>query len=209
MKRYLLPQEGKLYKANLHTHSTVSDGKYTPEELKEIYKSRGYQILAYSDHEILESHAELDDEDFLTLTSVEYAIVEKTDWLKARTIEFNMFARDQHNKTQVCFSPNSLKKNQTWRLPEVKYVGEMIRKEFSLEFAQRVIDEANANGFIVSLNHPISSFLTTDIIRKLNGLFAMEIPIRLRVLTGGVKSAIISLVEWTSTISSVGRAPDS
>ena len=41
MKQYLFPQEGKFYRANLHCHSTLSDGKRTPEELKEIYKSAG------------------------------------------------------------------------------------------------------------------------------------------------------------------------
>ena len=175
MRRYLLPKEGSLYKANLHTHSTVSDGKLSPEEVKEMYKSMGYHIVAYSDHEMLVEHSDLDDESFIALTAVEYAVCEKKVYNKARTLEFNLFARDQHNETHVCFSPNSVKPNQTWRLPDVKYVGETVKKEFSLEFIQRVIDEANANGFLVSLNHPISSFLTTDIIKKLDGLFAMEI----------------------------------
>ena len=175
MRHYLLPENGNLYKACLHTHSTVSDGKYTPAELKEIYKSRGYHILAMSDHELLVEHSDLNDESFLTLTSVEYAICEKVDWNYARTIEFNMFARDQHNMTQVCFSPRSVHHGETWRVPDVKHVGELIRKEFTPEFCQHVIDEANANGFLVSLNHPISSLLTTDIIRKFDGLFAMEI----------------------------------
>ena len=175
MKQYLLPENGNLYKACLHSHSTVSDGKYTPAELKEIYKSRGYHILAMSDHELLVDHSELDDENFLTLTSYEYAICEKTDWNHARTLEFNLFAKDQHNETQVCFSPTSVKHGETWRVPHVKYVGETLKKEFSAEFCQRVIDEANKNGFLVSLNHPISSFLTTEFIRHLHGLFAMEI----------------------------------
>ena len=35
MRKDLLPREGRFYKANLHAHSTVSDGHYTPEELKQ------------------------------------------------------------------------------------------------------------------------------------------------------------------------------
>ena len=35
-KIYLLPKTGNLYKANLHCHSTVSDGSFTPEELMNI-----------------------------------------------------------------------------------------------------------------------------------------------------------------------------
>ena len=34
MKKYLLPQNGSFYKANLHCHSTVSDGRWSPEEIK-------------------------------------------------------------------------------------------------------------------------------------------------------------------------------
>ncbi|MBO5897602.1 MAG: hypothetical protein J6R04_01195 [Clostridia bacterium] len=42
MKQYLLPEKGIFYKANMHTHTTISDGQLTPEEIKEIYKARGY-----------------------------------------------------------------------------------------------------------------------------------------------------------------------
>ena len=44
MKYYLLPEEGNFYKANLHAHSTVSDGKNTPEQLKELYKAFGVAV---------------------------------------------------------------------------------------------------------------------------------------------------------------------
>ena len=41
MKKYLLPENGNFYKANLHCHSTNSDGKLTVEELKKIYMEKG------------------------------------------------------------------------------------------------------------------------------------------------------------------------
>ena len=44
-------QRGKFYKANLHAHSTQSDGRQTPEELKARYKENGYSIFALSDHD--------------------------------------------------------------------------------------------------------------------------------------------------------------
>lgn len=37
--------------ANLHTHSTHSDGKYTPEELVRVAKEEGYKALAITDHD--------------------------------------------------------------------------------------------------------------------------------------------------------------
>ena len=37
--------------ANLHTHSTHSDGKYSPEELVKVAKDEGYKALAITDHD--------------------------------------------------------------------------------------------------------------------------------------------------------------
>ena len=39
------------YKANLHCHSNLSDGRLTPEELVRAYREQGYSILAITDHE--------------------------------------------------------------------------------------------------------------------------------------------------------------
>lgn len=39
---YLLPQEGNVYKANLHCHTIHSDGHLTPEAVKAAYKEKGY-----------------------------------------------------------------------------------------------------------------------------------------------------------------------
>ncbi|MBP5300500.1 MAG: CehA/McbA family metallohydrolase, partial [Victivallales bacterium] len=38
------------YRASLHTHSTVSDGSFTPAEVIAMYAERGYDILAFTDH---------------------------------------------------------------------------------------------------------------------------------------------------------------
>lgn len=52
MRKYLLPETGQFYKANLHAHTSMSDGKDTPEEVKEIFKAMGYSIVAYTDHDV-------------------------------------------------------------------------------------------------------------------------------------------------------------
>ena len=33
MKKYLLPREGKFYKANMHCHTVISDGKARQEQV--------------------------------------------------------------------------------------------------------------------------------------------------------------------------------
>lgn len=54
-------QAGKRwYKGNLHTHTTVSDGKYTPEEAIALYRGNGYDFLALTDHWALSAEGETD-----------------------------------------------------------------------------------------------------------------------------------------------------
>ena len=53
MRKYLLPESGNFYKANLHCHSIVSDGKLSPAELKKIYML--LHIFA-EEREVVEAH---------------------------------------------------------------------------------------------------------------------------------------------------------
>ena len=43
-----------IYKADLHTHSTASDGQYTPRELVGLVKKRGAEVWALTDHDNLD-----------------------------------------------------------------------------------------------------------------------------------------------------------
>ena len=174
MKRYLLP-ERTYYKANLHAHTTVSDGGLTPAELKERYKAHGYSILAYTDHELLVDHSDLTDPEFLPITATEYAFVEKEDYFVSSTIELNLFAKDPHNVTQVCFDPKYVIHGEKWRAPIAKRIGGDFERDYTIEAMQQVIDTARENGFLVSLNHPQYSMESPEFFGKLRGLFAMEI----------------------------------
>ena len=40
-----------ILKADLHTHSTASDGQYSPAELAELVKKRGTEVWALTDHD--------------------------------------------------------------------------------------------------------------------------------------------------------------
>lgn len=186
MRRDLLPLEGRFYKANLHAHSTVSDGRLTPQQLKDRYKANGYSILAYTDHELVVDHSDLDDEDFLAITGMEYGFVEKEDYFTSKTIEFNFFAKDRYNVKQVCFDPSCVIHGELWRAETAERVGPVYHREYTLESMQYVIDQAKANGFLVSLNHPSYSMETPETFGRLNGLFAMEIYNHLSFVIGGV-----------------------
>lgn len=43
-------QPGRFYRGNLHTHSNVSDGAMSPEEVARAYRANGYDFIALTDH---------------------------------------------------------------------------------------------------------------------------------------------------------------
>lgn len=71
MKNTLFIEGGTFYRGNIHTHSTISDGKLSVEELKAEYKSRGYSFLAITDHNVYGDYSYLDEEGFIFLSGVE------------------------------------------------------------------------------------------------------------------------------------------
>jgi hypothetical protein len=42
-----------LLKGCLHTHTTCSDGKLSPQEVANAYESKGYDFIAFTDHDYL------------------------------------------------------------------------------------------------------------------------------------------------------------
>ena len=70
-RKHLISQEGTFYKANLHCHTTLSDGAMTPAQIKEMYVRHGYSVVAYTDHNIYKYHEELQDENFIPLAGYE------------------------------------------------------------------------------------------------------------------------------------------
>lgn len=105
MKKYLLPEKANRYKANMHCHSTVSDGKLTPLQIKEAYRANGYSIVAYTDHDVLLGHTELRDDDFLPLHGYEMEFTETDDKPTSfkKTCHLCLVALEPDNLTQVCY----------------------------------------------------------------------------------------------------------
>lgn len=157
--KVLLDSKKNYYKANLHTHSTNSDGRLTPEQLKDLYKSNGYSILAITDHEHVLDNSYLDDEDFLTITSCEIAIREfwgkprPKSWSHMRLVHLNFYALDQHNTVTPCYNPDY----DHFTNPDIehliKYDG-IYQRSITPEGINDIIKKAKEAGFIVSYNHP-------------------------------------------------------
>lgn len=178
MKKYLLDPTKKFYKGNMHCHSTLSDGHYTPEELKEIYKGKGYSFLAITDHEFFKAHPELDDEDFITITSAEYAIKQfpEQSTLKnfnMKVCHLNFYAKEQSN--DYSFDYNSVydhyeKQGVTINKPEHD-----VPRIYGAEGINNLIKNAHENGCFVCYNHPRWSLENYGDYCHYEGLWGVEV----------------------------------
>ena len=70
--------------ANMHLHSTHSDGVYSPTELVRIAKDEGYRALAITDHDTASAYPELkaacEREGMECLFGAEFTVVEPSDF---------------------------------------------------------------------------------------------------------------------------------
>lgn len=175
----LIKKNVPCYKANLHCHSTVSDGVMTPEDLKERYKSQGYSILAYTDHEVLVPHNHLNDEEFLTIPGYEVQIYGDMELPKRlrRVSHMNFYPRDPEKRKMPFYNFDDVMRLD--KMPDISkavYDGDgKQKKEYSVEGLNQLISKAKVAGFIVSYNHPTWSKEDSSIYTNLQGLFAMEI----------------------------------
>ncbi len=65
-------RSGRWYKANLHTHTTTSDGGASPAETAEAYRQAGYHVLALTDHNRTNDVRGLSRRNFLVISGMEY-----------------------------------------------------------------------------------------------------------------------------------------
>lgn len=165
MKKFLFPEGRKFYKANLHCHTVISDGKKTPEEIKAMYVAKGYDAVAFTDHEALVLHDDLTDERFIALNGYETAIkeYERSTDSHLKVHHLCLIKRHPKDDVAVCFYPeNFTPGNCKNYIPFLHYAGERCKYEFTDAFVAHLIKEAHENGFLVHYNHPRWSLMTAD-----------------------------------------------
>ena len=64
-------EELTVLKANLHTHTTNSDGTFSPSEVIGFYADAGYDVLAFTDHRTTNHVSEYDAEGMTLLSGIE------------------------------------------------------------------------------------------------------------------------------------------
>lgn len=183
MKRVLLEEESgslRYYKVNLHCHTTISDGRLSPEEVKELYKSHGYSAVAFTDHEIFLTHNDLTDEAFVALNGTEYE-------LKAGT---NEDVKNYRRRCHLCFvalspdtvetpvyaSPKTLWGNAKNFKDQAVYGDKPdFDRAYTAEKINEMIRIGRDEGFFVTYNHPVWSGENYPLYSRYEGMHAMEI----------------------------------
>ncbi len=192
MKHWLLPEEGKFYKGNLHTHTTLSDGRFTPGEIKKLYSEKGYSVVAFTDHDIFLPHNDLTDGSFLALNSHEVEITEvfRGSGNFKRQYHLNFYAKRHDAEFSPVFS-----ESRVWAPAAKERVTDEMRKTdivgyYSTDSINTLIRIANENGFFVMYNHPVWSLQNYRDYTRLRGLWGIEV-----FNTGCVGSGLVDTVQ--------------
>ena len=175
MRKYLLPETGNFYKANLHCHTNLSDAALSPEEVKREYMERGYSIVAYTDHDILIPHPELSEDDFLPMVGFE-AEINSTE-VPEKTCHI-CFVGLRPDVKQVCWHREKyLFANAPKHKSEAVVDDTMpdFEREYTHECINEMIKRGVDGGFFVTYNHPTWSLEEAKDYMGLEGLSAMEI----------------------------------
>lgn len=178
MKKYLLPEEGSFYKANLHCHSTVSDGRWSPERIKQEYMAKGYSVIAYTDHDVLIPHPELTDEHFVALNGYEMEIDEvRQDGKQGKTCHMCLIALEPDNVKQVCWhrSRYLFGNARNYREQVQFHDASDYERSFTHECISDMMRRGREAGFYVTYNHPVWSLEDFRDYSGYEGMHAMEI----------------------------------
>lgn len=146
---------GQWYKGNLHCHSTVSDGFFTQEKIVELYKERGYNFIAFTEHEIYTDRTDLDSKAFILMPGIERSI----SLGNGQVYHINGIG-DFYNKCENRHSNGE-------EIPVPKYD--------DMEVVQNIIDELGEHGNMVMINHPYWSWNSMSDINSLKNYDFMEI----------------------------------
>ena len=138
---------GDWFRANLHTHTTKSDGKLTASEAAARYRDAGYNILAVTDHWLAGTATSVDG-DFMILSGIELA-------------------------SSSYFSAGSL---ECWHIVGLGVPEGLVQESPRLDAPpQDLVDEIKKAGGFAVLAHPAWSLNTPEQILSLRRVDAVEI----------------------------------
>ncbi|MBQ9778146.1 MAG: hypothetical protein IJW22_04385 [Clostridia bacterium] len=177
MKKHLLPENGVFYKANMHTHTTISDGVFSPEEIKKRYTEMGYSIVAFTDHEVLVSQNHLTDKEFLAINAVETITSDKWPggYCYNKTYHLNYYAKSPDITYCPVLSAKNIWQEHTKAYATPEMIENPYKNHYSIDGVNDAIKRASEAGFLVCLNHPVWSGQDYTDYVGLKGLWGVEV----------------------------------
>lgn len=170
MRKVMFSEEGNWYKGNLHSHTTNSDGKLTPEEAVKLYKNYGYSFACLSEHDrYTDLRPQFDSEDFILLPGVEASV-----WLVDK--ERTGLKKTHHihgilgNEAMQKAAGEHILKHEERLTPPV------FEEEWDgLSEAQKMSDYLRSRGCFTTYNHPAWSRVETTEVVDLKNVWAVEV----------------------------------
>lgn len=172
MKEYNgFKQNGTWFRGNLHSHTVLSDGTWTPEQMVEEYKKAGYHFLAISDHDFYTDFREqFNEEQFLTIPAFECSAILYCE--EGRKERFKV-----HHLHGILGTSEMQAQAEK---PVYRHMEQIPKRIFygtwdGAKCCQDMVDSLKERGMIVTYNHPRWSRVKAEEFMETNGLDALEI----------------------------------
>ena len=156
----LIPEGGQFYKVNMHSHTDISDGRQTPQQIKETFKALGYSAVCFTDHEVLIGHQDLADEDFIPLHGYEVCIKRDqsihTAWFQP-VYHFNFIAKEPDNLRMPMFYEFNRSwpgNSESWARKEGVFTDTIDTTHYSIPWINDYLAEVEKSGYLINYNHP-------------------------------------------------------
>lgn len=178
-KQVIISSEIPSYKANLHCHSTISDGSLTVQQIKEAYMNEGYSIVAFTDHDVFVPHNDLCEEGrFLALNGyeVELSGTELNPFGCEKCAHICFIAKTDSQRMQVGYNKDKYIWGNALKVkPLLTYDRDDYERVYSHEGVNDIMKRAHEAGFFVTYNHPDWSMEDFRDYSGYEGMDAMEI----------------------------------
>lgn len=152
MRKSFFPEKGTWLKGNLHAHTTRTDGLCPPERQIRDYCRQGYDFLAITDHNVIDSHQFGKGVDICMIPGWERDIRHRADNTKCIHVVGLVHANAEDTPSR------------------------QERKYGCLEITdQQLLDEMRQEGQFIVLAHPRWSRMTPAEVLELTGFHAIEV----------------------------------
>lgn len=183
----------KWYKGNLHSHTTNSDGRLTPEEAFHLYKEHGYSFLCFSEHDRFTNLTALcEGEEFLILPGLEASVclvqgksdVKTGDYIETTFPKLRELIGQNPGMRMVkthhihgILGNKSMQEqagNKIFTEDEYTPIRVYFNEWDGPKAAQKLSDYLKGRGCFTTYNHPRWSRVDIEDVRGLDGIWAVE-----------------------------------